>query len=306
MHLVNILLLDTHYQLQVLNSLRILPSLFTTAQDRELRMWDLEANIYISKFHGHSKSINTLDIHPVHNLVITGSNDRTTKLWDVRTKKCVRTLEGHREAITTLISCPTDPQVITGSLDTTIRLWDIVSGRTIATHAHHRKSIRKIVSHPQQHTLISASADSLKKWRLPIISPEKHQYAPHWVAQSTTLKPSQQPAQPGITCTDLSYMLDYHNNNKITTTSRSHNTPTQPMLIQSLAVDENTLVSGSNSGELHFYEYDSGKLQSTIQNPIATGSLPSETPIFDLKFDLTGQYLLSACADKTVKIYQRQ
>jgi len=330
------------------------PRLYSCATDRELRAWDLESNSYIGRFHGHKRPVNTIEIHPTLDLVMTGGADNKIILWDMRTRTQVRCLEGHRAGVTSLVGLPTDPQLISGSLDISIRLWDIGSGKTISTHTYHSKSIRKLVSPAQifgslaqngqfdndniEYTMLSASSDSIKKWRLPILSSIDHveanqswgttqkelfQLHPHLAERNVNaitgkqapLKPLQEPA----TTSTLTLMhsgftggLPVQTHSKPSTSQGQTTAPTktppqQNSLVHSLAINQSgVVVSGRADGVVDFYNYVDGKCYDSILTPPITGSLESEAAVLDIAFDMTGTSFLTSCADKSVKMYVMQ
>ena len=60
------------------------PYLFSVAEDKTVRCWDLEMNQVIRNYHGHLSSVLSVCIHPTLNLIATGGRDCTVRLWDIR------------------------------------------------------------------------------------------------------------------------------------------------------------------------------------------------------------------------------
>jgi WD40 repeat protein len=57
--------------------------------DTHIKLWDVrEKNNYAMLKH-HSKPINSIDISPDGNCLLSGSEDNTTKLWDLRSPQKV-------------------------------------------------------------------------------------------------------------------------------------------------------------------------------------------------------------------------
>lgn len=76
-------------------------------------------------------------------------------------------------------------------------------------------------------------------------------------------------------------------------------------IVNALAVNQDgVLVSAADNGTLHFWDWKTGynfQKQQTVAQP---GSLDSEAGIFATTFDLSGCRLITAEADKTIKIYK--
>lgn len=62
-------------------------------------------------------------------------------------------------------------------------------------------------------------------------------------------------------------------------------------------------VTGDN-GTLHFWDWKTGYNFQRFQAPVQPGSIDSEAGIFAMTFDQSGSRLLTAEADKTIKIYK--
>ena len=61
--------------------------------------------------------------------------------------------------------------------------------------------------------------------------------------------------------------------------------------------------SGDN-GTMYFWDWRSGYNFQKFQTQVQPGSIDSEAGIFDLQFDMSGSRLMTAEADKTIKIYK--
>ena len=66
------------------------------------------------------------------------------------------------------------------------------------------------------------------------------------------------------------------------------------------------VVSSADNGTLHFWDWKTGysfQRQQTVDQP---GSMDSKAGIFATAFDLSGCRLITAEADKTIKIYKEE
>lgn len=76
-------------------------------------------------------------------------------------------------------------------------------------------------------------------------------------------------------------------------------------IINTMAVnDDGVLFSGGDNGSMHFWDYKSGYNYQTMATKVQPGSLDSEAGIFASTFDMTGSRLITAEADKTIKIWK--
>lgn len=63
-------------------------------------------------------------------------------------------------------------------------------------------------------------------------------------------------------------------------------------------------LSPGDNGSLHFWDWKTGYNFQKLQTTVQPGSLDSEAGIFMATFDHSGCRLLTAEADKTIKIYK--
>lgn len=76
-------------------------------------------------------------------------------------------------------------------------------------------------------------------------------------------------------------------------------------IINSLALNsDNVLVSGADNGSLYFWDWKTGYNFQRMQAAVQPGSIDSEAGIFAMTFDLSNTRLITAEADKTIKIYK--
>ena len=90
------------------------PYMFSCAEDKMVKCWDLECNKVIRQYHGHLSGVFCLKLHPTLDVLITGGRDSVARVWDIRTKNQIHCLSGHEGTVASLQTNATDPQVITG------------------------------------------------------------------------------------------------------------------------------------------------------------------------------------------------
>lgn len=141
------------------------PYLFSAAEDKQVKCWDLETNQVVRHYHGHLSGVYAAALHPTVDVLVTGGRDAVARVWDVRSKNQVHVLTGHDNTVTGVLCQSTEPQVITSSQDSTVKLWDLVAGKCRSTLTHHSQGIRALVQPTFQRSFVSGGADCLKKWQ---------------------------------------------------------------------------------------------------------------------------------------------
>lgn len=76
-------------------------------------------------------------------------------------------------------------------------------------------------------------------------------------------------------------------------------------MINTMAVNgEGVLVSGSDNGQIHLWDWRTGYNFQRIHSPAQPGSIDAEAGIFSMTFDHSGSRLITAEADKTIKLFK--
>jgi pleiotropic regulator 1 len=244
------------------------PYLFSCAEDKTVKCWDLETNQVIRHYHGHLSGVYSIALHPTLDILITAGRDAVARVWDMRTKTQLHVLSGHEHTVSSVLTASTHPQVITGSHDCTIKLWDLAAGKCFTTLTHHRKAIRGLAHAApglNERTFVSAAADGIRKFQ------GKDGKFLHKI-----MNPQPQPQMRQ-----------------------------QINILNAIAVqDDGVMVSGGDDGSLDFWDYKTGYRFQRLQSQVQPGSLASsENGILALDFDVTGTRLISGEADKSIKIW---
>ena len=109
------------WDLIVCNEYSSQPSIVSSAQDKNLILWDLLSGKYIHTFYGHQGTV--YSVHSLcDNLVASGSTDTLLKIWDTHNKECIISLRSHTKPIVTVRS--DDTKMYSASEDKTIKIWD--------------------------------------------------------------------------------------------------------------------------------------------------------------------------------------
>ncbi|CAI7997259.1 Pleiotropic regulator 1 [Geodia barretti] len=193
----------------------------------------------------------------------------------------------------------------TGSSDRTIKLWELASGRLKLTLTGHISAVRALtVSHRQPYLFSAGEDKQVKCWDL-----EYNKVVRHYHGHLS-----------GVYCMSLHPTIDILLTGGRDATARvwdmrtkacihtlgGHTNTVADILTQAPNPQCSCLVhcTAGDNGSLHFWDWKTGYNFQKHQTTVQPGSLDSEAGIFKCLFDVSGCRLLTAEADKTIKIYK--
>ncbi|EHA24405.1 hypothetical protein ASPNIDRAFT_200428 [Aspergillus niger ATCC 1015] len=143
--------------------------LATGAEDKQIRVWDINARTIKHIFTGHEQDIYSLDFAGNGRYIASGSGDKTVRLWDILDGKLVYTLS-IEDGVTTVAMSPDGHYVAAGSLDKSVRVWDTTTGylvERLESPDGHKDSVYSVAFAPNGRDLVSGSLDkTIKLWEL--------------------------------------------------------------------------------------------------------------------------------------------
>ncbi|RYP07258.1 hypothetical protein DL765_009210 [Monosporascus sp. GIB2] len=143
--------------------------LATGAEDRLIRVWDIQTRTIRNTFAGHEQDIYSLDFARDGRTIASGSGDRTVRLWDIESGQPLMTLS-IEDGVTTVAISPDTKYVAAGSLDKSVRVWDIHQGyllERLEGPDGHKDSVYSVAFSPNGKDLVSGSLDkTIKMWEL--------------------------------------------------------------------------------------------------------------------------------------------
>lgn len=268
----------------------------TGAGDRLIKVWDLASGELKLTLTGHICCVRGLEVSKNHPYLFSAGEDKMIKCWDLECNKVIRHYHGHISGIYSLRLHPTLDVLCTGGRDSTVRVWDMRTKTQIHVLTGHNSTVGSILTQQDEYQVISGSFDStIRLWDLR--QGKSKQTLTHH-------KKSVRALESGLGKTFVSgspgsikkweFETEYPNSRFV------HNFESNS-IVNCLGYSD-VLVSGSDNGDLCFYDYN-GQMFQKINSPVQPGSLDSEAGIFALSFDQTGSRLITCEADKTIKIY---
>ncbi|GEM_PF-858514 len=249
-----------------------------------------ENDFLIHTFDKHSDFINSIDIHPEKEILVTGSKDQKVILWDLREKKDLLTLDnntgeiqcvafspdgkylvgsdrniirawtvqgeyinslsGHATAIWSIDFNPAGDRIVTGSFDRTFRLWDFINLTKLSEFEGHSKSVLSVAFHPLKSMIASGSLDETIR----LWDMTSHRVIHTFKGHSGNI-----------------YSLDFSPGGKY-------------------------LISASRDHTIKLWDVDGKELIRTFEGHTAA--------VFSATFSPAGDHLLSGSVDQTIKLWE--
>ena len=143
--------------------------LVSGAEDRIVRVWDVETAELQAKMEGHELDIYSLDCSSDGKHFVSASGDCKAILWnaDAGEKASIfgGSKQGPKDGLTSVAFSPDGKLLAAGSLDEHIYVWDVETGKLANKLAGHSKSVYSVTFTPDGKSLISGSLDrTIKSW----------------------------------------------------------------------------------------------------------------------------------------------
>jgi pleiotropic regulator 1 len=270
----------------------------TGSGDRTVKIWDLASGTLKLTLTGHIEAIRGLAISDRHPYLFSAGEDKMIKCWDLEYNKVIRQYHGHLSAVYSLALHPTIDVLVTGGRDSTARVWDIRSKQCVHVLSGHTNTVCALSAQALDPQIISGSHDStVKLWDLAagrcsatLTNHKKSVRALVIHPQEFTFASGAPDNIKQWACPEGRFLKNLSGHNAI---------------VNSLALSpDNVLVSAADNGTMCFWDWKTGYNFQQLTTTPQPGSLDSEAGIYALCFDKTGARLITAEADKSVKIWK--
>ena len=267
--------------------------------DRLIKIWDLATGVLRLTLTGHTHNVRAVRVHPQLKYLFSAGEDNMVKCWDLEQNKVIRHYHGHLSGVYCLDVHPTEHYLFTGSRDSSVRMWDIRTRNCVHVMGGHTDTVQSLAAQSLAPEVISGSSDqTVRLWDITAGKSYKTLTHHHKGIRAISTFPDTgkfATAAPDCVKVWKSREGDFERN----LDSHGHS-----ILNCSAVREDGIFVAGSDSGVLNFWDFESGKIFQKIETPPQPGSLSCENGIFGLRFDMSGQRLITAECDKTIKLYR--
>jgi len=271
----------------------------TGSADRTIKIWDLAAGTLKLTLTGHIGVIRGLCVSDRHPYMFSVGDDKMVRCWDLEYNKVIRSYHGHLSGVFACSLHPTLDVLVTGGRDSSARVWDVRTKAQVMILTGHEHTVCNIQTQAAEPQVITSSHDStIRCWDLK--------------TGKTMSNLTHHKKSPRAMCmhpTEYSWSSGGADNVKYWKCPRGEfmrNALDAPGgIINTMAVNQDGVQAcGLDNGYMHFLDWKTGFKFQEIRAPPQPGSLDSESGIFACAFDQTGSRLITAEADKTVKIWK--
>ncbi|XP_074565205.1 protein TORMOZ EMBRYO DEFECTIVE-like [Curcuma longa] len=141
--------------------------LFTAADSRQIRVWELSSRKCIRSWKGHDGPVKNMACHSSGGLLATGGADRMVCVWDVDGGFCTHFFKGHRGIVTCIKFHPNQLSLFSGGDDATVRVWNLQSKKCVAVLEKHFSPVTSLAISDDGSILLSAGRDKVvNRWDL--------------------------------------------------------------------------------------------------------------------------------------------
>ncbi|XP_063826872.1 pleiotropic regulator 1 isoform X2 [Ostrinia nubilalis] len=270
----------------------------TGAADRVIKIWDLASGKLKVSLTGHVSTVRGLEVSSRHPYLFSCGEDRQVKCWDLEYNKVIRHYHGHLSAVYTLALHPSIDVLVSAGRDATARVWDMRSKANVHTLAGHTNTVASVACQAAEPQIITGSHDStIRLWDLAagksMCTLTNHKKSVRSVVIHPSLYTFASASPDNIKqwkCPEGKFIQNLSGHNAI---------------VNCMAVNpEGVLVSGGDNGTMYCWDWRTGYNFQRLQSAVQPGSMDSEAGIFAMSFDRSGSRLITAEADKTIKIYR--
>lgn len=146
--------------------------LISASRDKALLCWDLKTEKRVSAHIQRMGAINSFDIVPENNLVLTTGQDRKITYWDLREPNPVKSVDTNTnpkkgDECFSLAVSHNGKYFVTGGSEQVVRLWDVASGRVLEEGTGHSGTINTVAFSADDKQFISGGKDgSIFLWNV--------------------------------------------------------------------------------------------------------------------------------------------
>ena len=269
----------------------------TAGNDRMIKVWDLASGVLRVTLTGHTHNIRAVRVHPQLKYLFSAGEDNMVKCWDLEQNKVIRHYHGHLSGVYCMDV--QDQYLFTGSRDATVRMWDIRTRGCVHVLGGHSHTVQAVAAQASAPEVISGSTDAtVRLWD--IRTGRTYKTLTHHKKGIRSI--SIHPTENAFASCAPDHVKVW--NSPEGDFQRNMDGHSGAILNWSTIRDDGLFVGGSDTGNLFMWDWTSGNMFQKIETVPQPGSLSCENGIFGLTFDRSGQRLITAECDKTIKMYR--
>jgi WD40 repeat protein len=139
----------------------------SAADDRTLRLWDLDSGAELRRFEGHGGGVRAVVVLADNRRALSGGDDRTLRLWDLDSGAELRRFAGHGGWVLAVAVLADNRRALSAGAGRTLRLWDFDSGAELPRFEGHKDRVLAVAVLADNRRALSAAADrTLRLWDL--------------------------------------------------------------------------------------------------------------------------------------------
>ncbi|XP_060663733.1 pleiotropic regulator 1 [Drosophila nasuta] len=270
----------------------------TGAGDRVIKIWDLASGKLKLSLTGHVSTVRGVAVSSKHPYLFSCGEDRQVKCWDLEYNKVIRHYHGHLSAVYSLALHPTIDVLATSGRDSTARIWDMRTKANVHTLTGHTNTVASVVAQATKPQIITGSHDStVRLWDLAagksLCTLTNHKKSVRSIVLHPSLYMFASASPDNIKqwrCPEGNFVQNISGHTAIVNCMAANT--------------DGVLASGGDNGTMFFWDWRTGYNFQRFQAPVQPGSMDSEAGIFAMCFDQSGTRLITAEADKTIKVYK--
>lgn len=262
-----------------------------------LRTWSIGNKGKWADLSGHKRAIQSLDISPSGDRLISASTDMSIKLWDIKpgVKKMIRSYPFNGFKVEQIRFSPDNIHFATANTNSQILVWDsrkkTDEAELFYTLKGHNGKINTIAFHPTKNFLISAGAD--KKVILWDLGQKKNIYESEvHSGQIESIRFSRKGDRYATSSKDRTIKVWDTQSHRLLFTFRGHKRGVRDIAFSS---NDTLLASASDDKTIGLWNLLNGKLIKKFP--------AHDFVISALHFSPDGSTLISASRDKTIRLW---
>uniref|UniRef100_A0A8C8DJJ9 Pleiotropic regulator 1 n=1 Tax=Oryzias sinensis TaxID=183150 RepID=A0A8C8DJJ9_9TELE len=246
---------------------------------------------------GHLGWVRSIAVEPGNQWFVTGSADRTIKIWDLASGKLKLSLTGHISTVRGVAVSSRSPYLFSCGEDKQVKCWDLEYNKVIRHYHGHLSAVYDLDLHPTIDVLMTCSRDATARvWDIRTKA-NVHTLTGH---TNTVATVRCQAAEPQVITGshDSTIRLWDLIAGKTRATLTNHKKSVRTLVMH----PRHELLA--DNGTIHMWDWRTGYNFQRIHAAVQPGSLDSESGIFACVFDHSESRLITAEADKTIKVYK--